>query len=816
MAAAGLGRGSYHLAMPPDPRLAPLDLLQAVPRAWIEAVPASHSLLVDAIVDRSPGDLLIRGRPGDDAVALSSLTGVVPDRSFDDANDAVAAIRDRLGDGERWLIVRDPQLMDDTSLGVVQATARSGNTPIVVVTPPGTVGIGLRDLLADTGIVHLDGPIDDSQLQKLIAGVADLDDEEVTTVAARTGGRRHLLAPLLAAAAAADLEAPGTGGAVLLKTPQPVVDAVRAITGRLGPETLQPLAALAVARVAARADATSLLQAEGLVDDDGAAYPIVADALVATLTEAARRTLADLVVGLHVDGALDALPAMEAIERVGVVPDRALPLVVAAAGAVMSARPWQALGWIEMLSDTARRDPAARSIHIRSLALVGRMTDALALADTGSGVDSRLVTAAGLAHAARFEASATAYDEADPDNTTGIGAPVLGTPPRVLIGTLPDEVTDRGSTGVTGHAARGFAGSTRRLLFDTAGGVADLGEAAALAASADLTLWPDTPHGIGAMVHSLRLEHEAAGHLISVALVNDVGGAPFRNRHRAVAGWVALRAGRWKEARDLADEVMEEPLALRDRLLSAALDVALLRRANDAAALGPAVDAVTALVRQHPPDLLSLVAHLEMAVAAVRVHGLGRASGLLDQLDELVAGAPDDPWRTTVALYRGVAAVVGSDDAALTSLPAADDGIVGRFLATARALGDGEVDVDELATLADDMVEVGLVHEASVIVSLSALRSSDEADAKRLLNVARGIRARLPGRGADESTGFGALSEREVEVANELIAGHTYKEIGSRLFISAKTVEHHIAHIKTKLGATSRAEMLAALRSALQ
>jgi DNA-binding CsgD family transcriptional regulator len=60
-----------------------------------------------------------------------------------------------------------------------------------------------------------------------------------------------------------------------------------------------------------------------------------------------------------------------------------------------------------------------------------------------------------------------------------------------------------------------------------------------------------------------------------------------------------------------------------------------------------------------------------------------------------------------------------------------------------------------------------------------------------------------------------ALSDRELEVARELIDGRRYKEIGERLYISAKTVEHHVAHIKTKLGAASRSEMISVLRQAL-
>jgi DNA-binding CsgD family transcriptional regulator len=58
----------------------------------------------------------------------------------------------------------------------------------------------------------------------------------------------------------------------------------------------------------------------------------------------------------------------------------------------------------------------------------------------------------------------------------------------------------------------------------------------------------------------------------------------------------------------------------------------------------------------------------------------------------------------------------------------------------------------------------------------------------------------------------GPLSDREIEVAELVLEGLTYKQIGERLFISAKTVEHHVARMRQRLGSTSRAELMAHLR----
>ncbi|MEU7823650.1 helix-turn-helix transcriptional regulator [Catellatospora sp. NPDC049133] len=46
-----------------------------------------------------------------------------------------------------------------------------------------------------------------------------------------------------------------------------------------------------------------------------------------------------------------------------------------------------------------------------------------------------------------------------------------------------------------------------------------------------------------------------------------------------------------------------------------------------------------------------------------------------------------------------------------------------------------------------------------------------------------------------------------------MLAGLTYRQIGEKLFISAKTVEHHMARIRRRLGCDSRSELLAKLRA---
>jgi DNA-binding CsgD family transcriptional regulator len=51
----------------------------------------------------------------------------------------------------------------------------------------------------------------------------------------------------------------------------------------------------------------------------------------------------------------------------------------------------------------------------------------------------------------------------------------------------------------------------------------------------------------------------------------------------------------------------------------------------------------------------------------------------------------------------------------------------------------------------------------------------------------------------------GGLTGREVEVMRLAAKGLTTRDIADRLYISAKTADHHIQHVYTKIGVSTRA-----------
>ncbi len=52
-----------------------------------------------------------------------------------------------------------------------------------------------------------------------------------------------------------------------------------------------------------------------------------------------------------------------------------------------------------------------------------------------------------------------------------------------------------------------------------------------------------------------------------------------------------------------------------------------------------------------------------------------------------------------------------------------------------------------------------------------------------------------------------AVTVKEVEVIELLLAGHTYKEVAEKLYIAPKTVDNHIQNIYKKLEVTSKIQL---------
>jgi DNA-binding CsgD family transcriptional regulator len=69
-------------------------------------------------------------------------------------------------------------------------------------------------------------------------------------------------------------------------------------------------------------------------------------------------------------------------------------------------------------------------------------------------------------------------------------------------------------------------------------------------------------------------------------------------------------------------------------------------------------------------------------------------------------------------------------------------------------------------------------------------------------------------RNPHNALGAAALTRRETEIARLVMQGLTSRQIATKLYLSPRTVEHHIANIRAKVGVTSRAGIATALLTA--
>ncbi|MFE0750369.1 LuxR C-terminal-related transcriptional regulator [Gordonia sp. NPDC058843] len=267
----------------------------------------------------------------------------------------------------------------------------------------------------------------------------------------------------------------------------------------------------------------------------------------------------------------------------------------------------------------------------------------------------------------------------------------------------------------------------------------------------------------------------------------------------------------------------EDPAGMPERFRVHAVRLGLARRNGDVPALTALWEPGLAVLAATEVDLYMLRPLAEFWQAAARVgqtrviaRHVGAADRLLAGLDSPAAWSA--PWQ-----FAGVqAAILAGDGAAADDrLDRLESAAARSPIATALATGArvwvalafdraGSVAVDGVSAAVDALRGAGSNWEAARLAGAAASRAGDPATAAGLLDAARSAGEELR---RAQPVG-GPLTDREAEVARELLQGYTYREIGERLYISAKTVEHHVARIRRRLDAGSRSQLLAALRAA--
>jgi DNA-binding CsgD family transcriptional regulator len=108
------------------------------------------------------------------------------------------------------------------------------------------------------------------------------------------------------------------------------------------------------------------------------------------------------------------------------------------------------------------------------------------------------------------------------------------------------------------------------------------------------------------------------------------------------------------------------------------------------------------------------------------------------------------------------------------------------------------------------------VHQASHEASVAALREAmDEKDFDATwaegaaLSTEEAIAYTQRGRGERKrpSTGWASLTSAELDVVRLVSEGLTNKDVATRMFISPRTVQSHLAHVFAKLGVSTRTQL---------
>ena len=336
---------------------------------------------------------------------------------------------------------------------------------------------------------------------------------------------------------------------------------------------------------------------------------------------------------------------------------------------------------------------------------------------------------------------------------------------------------------------------------------------------------PNQPPMLDIPITGSELASLAALTLAEFDLARSFVGAAPESPHRsalaqAIDGWLSTRTGQISQ-RSMSDH----DASVAAQTLRLAADLIESRRSHDPEATAEIVEAVIGLVSHMSVDLLTFDALCEVHVGAHRADARKPAADLASALDRFVERS-DSPVVLDIRLaWSRLEAAVAAGDAAAVS-DAADElhGIeVAAELAPAlcaaadqwSAVMRGSIVEAPLLEALDALETGGYVWEAAALAGQAAIRSDDPALAKSLL--ARGREYRTAETDEPQITSAAGLSDREIEIGLLVLSGHSYKEIGAQCYISPKTVEHHVAHIRQKLTAVGvpRSEFRAKLQADL-
>jgi DNA-binding NarL/FixJ family response regulator len=296
-------------------------------------------------------------------------------------------------------------------------------------------------------------------------------------------------------------------------------------------------------------------------------------------------------------------------------------------------------------------------------------------------------------------------------------------------------------------------------------------------------------HYGGILVAAGRWE-EADAALTQAARLWSLGYGAMRAGALARLAELRVRQGRLEEAEQLLEGF--------DAFIEAAWPLASIHLARGQTALAQyvlerALDQVDPAGTVAAP-LLSLLVDVHLAENDVE-----RADEAADRLAACAAQHPSPYLAASAALARGRVCLTSRSGDPQACLREALSGF-------ARAQMPMELAHSRLAlanALVTERPEVAMAEAKAALESFQRLEAARQADAAAALLRSLGVRP------ATAKRSDSPLTNREAEVLELLGLGLSNPEISDRLYISRKTVEHHVGNILAKLGLRSRAEAAA-------
>ena len=337
----------------------------------------------------------------------------------------------------------------------------------------------------------------------------------------------------------------------------------------------------------------------------------------------------------------------------------------------------------------------------------------------------------------------------------------------------------------------------------------------------------DSPAALAALVALHLGELDLAESVLQRAVAADLGGPLFRPRHQILLAWVAMARGDLTEATATLESVGEPPPDdTRDIYLMHAVRVGIARRASDTGSLADAWTEARTAVAGMFVDLFHLLSLGELLVGAARMHDEHWLAPQLQAAEEVLGRLGQPALWSAAFHWYGVQAAIVSDqpDALIPHADAISEAArVSRHAQTLAAAGHTwvrvlgrDIDASAVNLAVEGLSGIGLRWDASRLAAQAALQSTDRRVSLDLLNLARAAHSGgAPSTSKSTTSRTSQLTDREWEIARLVVQGIGYREIGERLFISPRTVEHHVASVRRRLGSTNRAEMVDTLRRLL-